>query len=49
MHRFNIDPWNDDMGNRVRDAKAFLTLVRRSGNVLEPDHFPDDRKRSGKR
>lgn len=49
MQHFNIDPWNDDMGQRVKAAKAFLTLVRRSGNALEPDHFPvRDRRSNGR-
>lgn len=47
MDVFNIDPHNDDMGNRVKEAKAFLELVRSSGNALEPDHFPN-RKRGNR-
>lgn len=45
MSLFNIDPHNDDMGRRVKEAKTFLELVRRSGNALEPDHFPRPRRR----
>src|SRR5690606_11235086 len=45
MSLFNIDPHNDDMGRRVKEAKNFLELVRRSGNALEPDHFPRPRRR----
>lgn len=48
MDTFNIDPHNDDLGTRVKEAKEFLELVRRSGNALEPDHFPV-RKRGNNR
>ncbi len=45
MQHFNIDPHNDDLGMRVRNAKAFLAQIRRSGNAMEPDHFPSRSKR----
>lgn len=43
MGVLNIDPNNDDMGNRVREAKSFLQSVRHSGNAIESAHFPDKR------
>ena len=44
MCRLGIDPDNDEMGQRVKNAVTFLSGTQAKGMLFEDDHFPPERR-----